>query len=183
MLLFSKQVQVQLRPLWHRHVQVQLRLLCVDTYMYSSGLCGVGTSWSSTFSCFPYKSRCSSSTCGVDTARCNKSTKYIQIQSTTVYVPSSELGLSTPSLASECAPPPGTKGVGAHSPAGSRIHAVCPYSYDWRKGLALRLLCEQKHLRVCTLQVLTGRRIEAKKNKNFRTSTIEGTQKNKFIGY
>ncbi len=46
----SRQVQVQLRPLWHRHVQVlqlplqcrhaqvQLGPLCVDTYMYSSSL-------------------------------------------------------------------------------------------------------------------------------------------------
>jgi len=44
-------------------------------------------------------------------------TKYIDIKSTTVYVPSSELGLSHPSLASECAPPPGTKwgeGGGVH---------------------------------------------------------------------
>jgi hypothetical protein len=27
----------------------------------------------------------------------------------------------TPSLASECAPPPGTKGEGAHSPAGEGL--------------------------------------------------------------
>jgi hypothetical protein len=41
-------------------------------------------------------------------------TKYVYLQSTTVYVlvPSSELGFSHPSLASECAPPPGTCGRG-----------------------------------------------------------------------
>ena len=37
------------------------------------------------------------------------------IQSTTVYVPSSDLDSPTPSLGSECAPPPGTKGGGAQS--------------------------------------------------------------------
>jgi len=55
-----------------REVQVQLRLLCVDTHMYSSGLCSVGTSRSSTCSSFPFKSRCSSSHCGVDTSSWNK---------------------------------------------------------------------------------------------------------------
>jgi hypothetical protein len=39
----------------------------------------------------------------------------------------------TPSLASECAPPPGTKGRGAHSPAGWGS----PNSDDWRNSLAL----------------------------------------------
>jgi hypothetical protein len=38
--------------------------------------------------------------------------KITYIQSTTMYVPSSELGLSHPSLVSECAPSPGTKGGG-----------------------------------------------------------------------
>ncbi len=37
-----------------------------------------------------------------------------------MHVPSSELGPPTPSPASECAPPPGTKG-GAHSPAGEGV--------------------------------------------------------------
>jgi hypothetical protein len=45
-------------------------------------------------------------------------TKYINIKSTTVYVPSSDWDSPTPSLASECAPSPGTKGGRAHSPAG-----------------------------------------------------------------
>jgi hypothetical protein len=39
-------------------------------------------------------------------------TKYVYVKSTTVFVPSSELGLSQPSLASECAPPPRTGGGG-----------------------------------------------------------------------
>jgi hypothetical protein len=38
------------------------------------------------------------------------SPKYINIKSTTVNVPSSELGLPHPFPASECAPPPLTKG-------------------------------------------------------------------------
>jgi hypothetical protein len=56
-------------------------------------------------------------------------TKYIYIKSTTVYVPSSELGLSpNPSLASECAPPPRNRGRGAHSPA------VKGLGDDWKKA-------------------------------------------------
>ncbi len=40
-----------------------------------------------------------------------------------MFVPSSASGFSkpNPSLASECAPPPGTKGEGAHSPAGEGL--------------------------------------------------------------
>jgi hypothetical protein len=41
-------------------------------------------------------------------------TKYVYIKSTTVYVPSSVLERPHPFSASECAPPPGTKG-GGHS--------------------------------------------------------------------
>ncbi len=40
---------------------------------------------------------------------------------------------SNPSLASECAPPPGTKGDGAHSPAGEGLGPGSPNSDDWRK--------------------------------------------------
>jgi hypothetical protein len=40
------------------------------------------------------------------------STKYIFIKSTTVYVPSSELGLSHPLSRRRVCPPPGTKGGG-----------------------------------------------------------------------
>jgi hypothetical protein len=39
-------------------------------------------------------------------------TKYIHTQSTTVYVPRWNWDSPTPSLVSECAPPPGTKGLG-----------------------------------------------------------------------
>jgi hypothetical protein len=46
----------------------------------------------------------------------------------------------TPSLASECAPPPGTKEEGGHT----RLRASgwgSPNSNDWRKSLSLCLLC------------------------------------------
>jgi hypothetical protein len=40
---------------------------------------------------------------------------------------------------SECAPPPGSKVWGAHSRAGEELGG--PNSNDWRKSLALCLLC------------------------------------------
>jgi hypothetical protein len=68
-------------------------------------------------------------------------TKYVYLQSTTVYVPSSEMGLShPPPLTSECAPPPGTKG-GGHTRLRVRGWGS-PNSDDWRKSLALCLLCD-----------------------------------------
>jgi hypothetical protein len=45
----------------------------------------------------------------------------------------------TPSLASECALPPRTKGWGGHSPAAKGWGS--PNSVDWGKSLALCLLC------------------------------------------
>ncbi len=45
-----------------------------------------------------------------------------------------------PSLAGECAPPPRTGGVHAHSPAGEGLGGSAN-SDDWRKSLALFLLC------------------------------------------
>ncbi len=50
----------------------------------------------------------------------------------------------TPSLTSECAPPPGTRGGGgvAYSPAGEGLGS--PNSDDWRKSFALCLLCEYR---------------------------------------
>ncbi len=68
-----------------------------------------------------------------------RGTKYVYIKSTTVYVPLSELGLFLPplSLASECAPPPGTKG--GHTRLRVRGWGS-PNSNDWRKSLALCLL-------------------------------------------
>jgi hypothetical protein len=45
----------------------------------------------------------------------------------------------TPSLASECAPPPGTKGGGAHSPAGEGLGESQFRRLE--KSLALYLLC------------------------------------------
>jgi hypothetical protein len=69
-------------------------------------------------------------------------TKYVYIKSTTVYVPSSEFGLSQPLShnTSECAPPPRTGGgEGAHR---LRVRGWgSPNSDDWRKSLALCLLC------------------------------------------
>jgi hypothetical protein len=49
----------------------------------------------------------------------------------------------TSSLASECAPPPGTKGGGAYSHAGEGLGSH--NSDDWRKSLALCLLCENRY--------------------------------------
>ncbi len=46
-----------------------------------------------------------------------------------------------PSPASECVPPPGTKGALAHSPVGDGVEGEGPNSDDWRKSLALCLLC------------------------------------------
>jgi hypothetical protein len=51
----------------------------------------------------------------------------------------------TPSLASECAPPPQAKGGRAHSPAGEGWGS--PNSDDWRKSLSLCLLCVLNNLR------------------------------------
>ncbi len=48
-------------------------------------------------------------------------TKYVFLQSTTVYVPSSELGLSHTLSHQRVCPSPGTKGGGAHSPAGEGL--------------------------------------------------------------
>ncbi len=60
-----------------------------------------------------------------------------------MYVHSSEWNWASPnpSLASECAPPPGTKGWGGgHTRVRVRGWGS-PNSNDWRKGLALCLLC------------------------------------------
>jgi len=46
------------------------------------------------------------------------------MKSTTVYVPSSELGLSQPLSRSECAPPTRTGDGGAQSPAGEGVGVV-----------------------------------------------------------
>jgi hypothetical protein len=69
------------------------------------------------------------------------------VQSTKVYIPSSELELShPPSLASECAPPPGTKGGGGgHTRLRVRGWGS-PNSDVRRKSLALCLLCANKGL-------------------------------------
>ncbi len=57
-----------------------------------------------------------------------------------MYVPSSELGLPNPSPARKCALPPGPKGGGGHTRLRLRGWGS-PNSDDWRKSLALCLLC------------------------------------------
>ncbi len=64
-------------------------------------------------------------------------TKYIYTQSTTVSVPSSELGPPHPSPPGSVSPPQ-PKG-GTHSPAWRGWGS--PNSDDWRKSLALCLIC------------------------------------------
>ncbi len=59
-----------------------------------------------------------------------------KVQSTIVYVPSSELGLSHPLSRQRVFPSPGTKGGGGHSPAGEGLGES-----QFRKSLSLCLLC------------------------------------------
>ncbi len=68
-------------------------------------------------------------------------TKYIYIKSTTVYVPSSELGLSHPLSRQRVCPSPRTKGGGgwAHSPADKGLGES--QFRRLKKNLALCLLC------------------------------------------
>ncbi len=47
----------------------------------------------------------------------------------------------TPSPASECVPPEESRGGEAHSPAGERVGEGGPNPDDWRKSLALCLIC------------------------------------------
>ncbi len=61
------------------------------------------------------------------------------LKSSTVYVPSSELGLSQTPLSPASVPLPQNRG-GGHSPAGEGLGETTN-SDDWRKSLALCLLC------------------------------------------
>jgi len=73
-----------------------------------------------------------------------KSTKYVYIKSTTVFVPSSESGLSHPLSRQRVCPFPRNRGGGggeAHSPADEGLGEWSPNYDDWRKSLALCLLC------------------------------------------
>jgi hypothetical protein len=64
--------------------------------------------------------------------------KYVYIKSTTAYVPSSEMGLSQPLSRQRVCPFPQNRG-GAHL---LRVRGWgSPNSDDWRKSLALCLLC------------------------------------------
>jgi hypothetical protein len=75
----------------------------------------------------------------------DQSTKYIYIQSTTVYVPSSELGLSHPlSRQRVCPFPRYQRRGGGHTRL--RVRGwVSPKSDDWRNSLILCLLCGSEH--------------------------------------
>jgi hypothetical protein len=53
-------------------------------------------------------------------------TKYVYIKSTTVYVPSSELGLSQPLSRQRVCPSPQNRGGGVHSPAGEGLGVPIP---------------------------------------------------------
>ncbi len=67
-------------------------------------------------------------------------TKYMYIRVPQCLSPRRHRDSPNPSLASECAPPPGTKGEGAHSPEGEGFGG--PNSDDCiEKSLALCLLC------------------------------------------
>jgi hypothetical protein len=61
-------------------------------------------------------------------------------KSTTVYVPSSELGPPRPLSHKECAPPPPEPMEGGHTRLRVRGWGS-PNSDDWRKSLALCILC------------------------------------------
>ncbi len=67
-------------------------------------------------------------------------TKYVYIKSTTVYVPSSELGLSQPLSRQRVWPSPRIGG-GGHTRLRVRGWGS-PNFDDWRKSLALCLLCD-----------------------------------------
>jgi hypothetical protein len=70
---------------------------------------------------------------------CGFSTKYIYLQSTTVYVPSSELGLSHPLSRQRACPSLRTGGGGSFSPAGEGLGESQFQRLE--KSLALCLLC------------------------------------------
>jgi hypothetical protein len=71
------------------------------------------------------------------------STKYIYIQSTTVCVPLSELVLSHPLFRQRMCPSP-RRGGGGHTRL--RVKGWSPNSDDWRKSLALCLICDRQHV-------------------------------------
>jgi hypothetical protein len=66
--------------------------------------------------------------------------KYVYIKSTTLYVPSSELELSQPLSRQRVCPSPQNRGGGGHTRLRVRGWGS-PNSDDWRKSLALCLLC------------------------------------------
>jgi hypothetical protein len=70
---------------------------------------------------------------------CAVCTKYLYIKSTTVYVPSLELGLPHPFSRKRLCPSPGPKGGGAHSPAAKGVGESQFQRLE--KRLALCLLC------------------------------------------
>jgi hypothetical protein len=79
-------------------------------------------------------------------------TKYIHIKSTTVYVPSLELGLSHPFSRQRVCPYPRNNRVGGHTRVRVRGWGSLN-SNDWRKSLALCLLCGRN---TCSFKSLTA---------------------------
>jgi hypothetical protein len=70
---------------------------------------------------------------------------YVYIQSTTVYAPSSELGLPQPLSRKQVCPPPRTNGWGTHSPPAKGWGSF--NSDDWKKNKALCLHCMWTHVK------------------------------------
>ena len=107
-------------------------------------------------------------------------TKYVFIKSTTVYVPSSELGLSQPISRQRVFPSPQKQGGGGTLACGWGVGGS-PNSDDWRKSLALCLLCDlffylfqgSENL-TSALAELQGKMLDLEdmKTKQFRIQTV-----------
>ncbi len=73
----------------------------------------------------------------------DESTKYVYIKSSTGYVPSSELGPSQPLSRQRVCPSPQNRGGGGHMHSPAVVGLGESQFDDWRKSLALCLLCGQ----------------------------------------
>ncbi len=99
-------------------------------------------------------------------------TKNLYLQSTTVDVPSSAFWDSpNPSPAGEC-PPPLNQRVGWGGTLTWGWGVGSPNSDDWRKSLALCLLCDRHHLLPYTLQVHTVLEVSKWTEKEYISSII-----------
>jgi hypothetical protein len=105
-------------------------------------------------------------------------TKYVYIKSTTVYVPSSELGLPQPlSRQRECPSPQNRGGGGGHT----RLQVWgwgSPNADDWRKSLTLCLLCgsigPDPRLIWVFFCILEGERVSVTRFLNFMNQFLPG---------